>query len=185
MKTSGSNFKIRAIVLDFAKPLLGAVLAFIIMTVTGFHMVTVEGASMDTTLESGEKIIVTNFMYTPQNGDIIVISKEASEHKNIIKRVIAVAGQSIRLDYDNDVIYVDGKPLDEPYLKCSTFEGNRGNYDIPSVVPEGKLFVMGDNRGVSLDSRSSSIGLVDVSEVVGKAQFAVFPFDRFGGFDSE
>ena len=140
---------------------------------------------MDTTLESGEKLIVTNFLYKPKSGDIVVISKGAPINKYIIKRVIAVEGQSIKLDYDNDKIYVDGKELNEPYLKCSTFEGAHGDYEVPSVVPEGKIFVMGDNRGVSLDSRCSTIGLIDMEDIKGKAQFAIFPFDRFGGFESE
>ena len=184
MNTAHDKSKTSSIVLAFVKPMLCALIAIILMTVSGFHVVTVYGASMDTTLESGEKIIVTNFLYTPKCGDIVVIDKKDTLNQDIIKRVIAVEGQSIRLDYDNDKIYIDGKELNEPYLKCSTFAGRRGNYDIPSVIPEGKVFVMGDNRGISLDSRSSDVGMVDVKDIIGKAQFAVFPFDRLGGFDS-
>lgn len=184
MNTTAAKSKIFSTVRYFIKPMIVTMTAFVLMMVTGFHIVTVEGASMNTTLESGEIIVVTNFLYTPQSGDIVCISQGAPLFKNIVKRVIAVEGQSIKLDYDNDKIYVDGKELDEPYLECSTFEDKRGNYDIPEVVPEGKIFVMGDNRSVSLDSRNSTVGFVDIDDVIGKAQFAVFPFDRFGGFDN-
>lgn len=184
MNTTSKKSKTSSVVLAFAKPMLFAILAIIFMTVSGFHVVTVNGASMDTTLESGEKIITTNFLYTPQCGDIVVIDKKSTLNMDIIKRVIAVEGQSIKLDYDNDKIYVDGKELNEPYLKCSTFEGRRANYEIPTVVPEGKIFVLGDNRGISLDSRSSDVGMVDVKDIIGKAHFAVFPFNRIGGFDA-
>ena len=116
---------------------------------------------MDYTLATNDKVIVTNLCYTPHNNDIVVISHGAEYQKPIIKRVIATEGQSIELDYENDRIIVDG-------------------YDIPNVVPKGKIFVMGDNRKVSMDSRSSEIGLIDVENVIGKAQFVLFPFNHFG-----
>ena len=104
MNTAHVKSKTSSIVLAFVKPMLCALIAIILMTVSGFHVVTVYGASMDTTLESGEKIIVTNFLYTPKCGDIVVIDKKDTLNQDIIKRVIAVEGQSIRLDYDNDKI---------------------------------------------------------------------------------
>ncbi|MEE1105337.1 MAG: signal peptidase I, partial [Ruminococcus sp.] len=106
----------------------------------------------------------------------------------IIKRVIAIGGQTVKLDYENDKIFVDGAELTEDYIKGTTFSNN-GNKDSKYlepdesgnfVIPEGKLFVLGDNRAVSLDSRSPEIGLIDVKDVIGKAQFVVFPFNRFG-----
>ncbi|MED9968434.1 MAG: signal peptidase I [Ruminococcus sp.] len=182
---NNTKSKITSAVFEWVKPMLFALALLALIMISGFRVVTVQGASMDTTLESGEKVITTNFMYTPKSGDIVVISKGEHHDSPIIKRVIAVEGQRIELDYDNDKIYVDGKELNEPYLKCSTFGGRCADYNIPSVVPEGKLFVLGDNRGVSLDSRSSEIGLIDKENVVGKAHFAVFPFDRFGGLESQ
>lgn len=146
----------------------------------GIRIVTVDGPSMDTTLESGEKLVMTNFNYTPRTGDIIVVSKGASYDHPFIKRVIATGGQRLKLDYENDAIYVDGKKLEEPYTGGSAFDGNYGNYTVPEVVPEGKLFVMGDNRYISKDSRSADIGLVDSKSVMGKAQIALFPFNRLG-----
>ena len=119
-------------------------------------------------------------MYTPNNNDIIVISHGAAYQNPIIKRVIATEGQSLKLDYENEQVIVNGIVIDEPYIKETTFSENFSNYDIPEVIPEGKIFVMGDNRRVSLDSRNSKIGLIDVSDVIGKAQFVAFPFNHFG-----
>lgn len=145
-----------------------------------FRLVDVEGRSMNNTLATNDKVIVTNLFYTPQNNDIVVISHGAEYNSPIIKRVIAVAGQTVKVDYDNDQIIVDGVVLDEPYIEGSTYGNNIGDNEIPEVIPEGKIFVMGDNRKDSMDSRSTKIGLIDVDDVIGKAQFVVYPFDHFG-----
>lgn len=167
---------------DWIRCILFAISIVVLCLTFVFRLVDVEGSSMDDTLASKDKVIVTNFFYTPKNGDIVVISHGAEYAKPIIKRVIATEGQTIKLDYENDKIIVDGVVLDEPYIDDSTFGGNFGNDKsrIPEVIPEGKIFVMGDNRKVSLDSRSSEIGLIDVQNVIGKAQFVAFPFSDFG-----
>ena len=165
---------------DWIRCILFAISIVVICLTFIFRLVDVDGTSMESTLESNDKVIVTNLFYTPKDGDIIVISHGAEYAKPIIKRVIATEGQTIKLDYENDRIIVDGVVLDEPYIKDSTFEGNYGDYESPEVVPEGKVFVMGDNRRVSLDSRRTEIGLIDVDNVIGKAQFVAFPFNDFG-----
>lgn len=165
---------------DWIRCILFAISIVVICLTFIFRLVDVDGTSMESTLESKDKVIVTNLFYTPKDGDIIVISHGAEYSKPIIKRVIATESQTIKLDYENDRIIVDGVVLDEPYINDSTFEGNYGDYDIPEVVPEGKVFVMGDNRRVSLDSRRTEIGLIDVDNVIGKAQFVAFPFSDFG-----
>lgn len=176
MKTDGaiSGF------FDWIRCILFAISIVVLCLTFVFRLVDVDGTSMETTLESKDKVIVSNLFYTPKDGDIIVISHGAEYAKPIIKRVIATEGQTIKLDYENDRIIVDGVVLDEPYINDSTFEGNYGDYDIPEVIPEGKVFVMGDNRRVSLDSRRTEIGLIDVENVIGKAQFVAFPFNDFG-----
>ena len=135
---------------------------------------------MDNTLASKDKVIVTNFAYTPKDNDIVVISHGAEYSKPIIKRIIATEGQSVKLDYENDRIIVDGVVIDEPYIEGTTFSGKYGDNEIPDVIPEGKVFVLGDNRRVSLDSRYQEIGLIDEENIIGKAQFVVFPFSEFG-----
>ncbi len=165
---------------DWIRCLIFAISIVVVCLIFLFRLVDVEGHSMDTTLATNDKVVVTNLFYTPHNNDIVVISHGASYNKPLIKRVIATEGQSIKLDYENDKIIVEGAVLNEPYIDGSTFGGIFADYEIPDVVPEGKIFVMGDNRKVSKDSRSAEIGLIDVDNVIGKAQFVVLPFSNFG-----
>lgn len=138
----------------------------------------VVGNSMLDTLHSDDKILMTNFMYKPKCGDIVAINAENQIEKRIIKRVIATEGQTLVVDYSKNAVYVDGIQIDEPYVSSITREPSNP-LQIPYVIPEGYIFVMGDNRIISLDSRDKSIGLVSVNDVIGKAQFIVYPFDRF------
>lgn len=167
-------------VFDWIRCIVFAIAIVVVCLTFVFRLVDVDGTSMNDTLQTRDKVIVTNMFYTPHNNDIIVISHGAEYKKPIIKRVIATPGQTVRLDYEKDRIIVDGIEIAEPYIKGTTFSGNYGNNVIPEVIPEGKLFVMGDNRQVSLDSRSTEIGLIDVTDVIGKAQFVAFPFSDFG-----
>ena len=167
-------------VYDWIRCIVFAIAIVVICLTFVFRLVDVEGTSMNDTLETNDKVVVTNLFYTPHNNDIVVISHAEEYEKPIIKRVIAVEGQTIKLDYENEKIIVDGIEISEPYIKGTTFSGNFGNSIIPEVIPEGKIFVMGDNRQVSLDSRSTKIGLIDVDDVIGKAQLVAFPFNHFG-----
>ncbi|MEE1219384.1 MAG: signal peptidase I [Ruminococcus sp.] len=135
------------------------------------------GSSMDNTLHDGDKIMLTNFMYTPQNNDIIAINAEDMIEKIIIKRVIATEGQTLQIDYNTGEVCVDGIILNEKYISSFTKRPNH-DWNIPYVIPKGYVFVMGDNRMISLDSRDSSVGLIPVEDVLGKAQFIFYPFDR-------
>ena len=157
--------------------LISASILILIITFV-FTMVIVDGRSMQHTLESGDKIIVSKMGYQPKDGDVIVVGKsEEGYSKPIVKRVIATEGQTLEIDFENQQVIVDGKVLDEPYISSETIEGTA---EIPEVIPEGYVFVMGDNRYISMDSRYKDIGLVNVDDIVGKAVFVVFPFDRFG-----
>lgn len=167
-------------VYDWIRCVVFAIAIVVICLTFVFRLVDVDGTSMNDTLQTNDKVIVTNLLYQPNNNDIVVISHGAQYKKPIIKRVIAKEGQTIKLDKENDRIIVDGVVIDEPYIKGTTFSGNFGNNEIPDVIPEGKLFVMGDNRQVSLDSRSKDVGLVDIKDVIGKAQIVAFPFNHFG-----
>ncbi len=147
--------------------------AIVVMLLTFFiRLVDVSGTSMLETLQNKDKVIVTNFFYTPQQNDIVVISHGAEYTEPIIKRVIATEGQTISIK--DNVVTVDGKVLDEPYIQGNT---EQGIITKPLKIPSGKVFVMGDNRTVSLDSRSKEIGLIDTENVIGKAQAVVFPFN--------
>ncbi len=147
----------------------------------GVRPVRVDGDSMLPTLQDGNWLIVSAFDFNPEQGEIVIVTQpnQTSSGGPIVKRVIAVGGQEIYIDFDKGEVYVDGAKLDEPYVKELTHR----SFDVqfPLVVPEGCLFVMGDNRNDSLDSRSSRIGLIDERYVLGSCLFRIYPF---GSVDS-
>ena len=141
-----------------------------------FRIVIVSGPSMMQTLQNGDRLIVlSNAVYkNPKAGDIIVASKDSfKDGEPIIKRVIATEGQKVDIDFNAGLVYIDDKVLYEPYINTPTnlYEG----IDFPLIVDEGCIFVMGDNRNDSKDSRSIEIGLIDRREILGKAIFLVIP----------
>lgn len=157
---------------EWVSSIIVAVIAVVILLTFCFRLIDVDGTSMEPTLINTDKVIVSELFYTPDNGDVIVISHGEEYDKPLVKRVIATEGQSIQIDFDNNQVYVDGNLIDEPYIQGQTI---RGDTEIPEVVPEGKVFVLGDNRPVSLDSRYHEVGLIDVDSIIGKAQFVIIP----------
>lgn len=161
-------------------------LAALLISSIFFRVVVVSGDSMYNTLVDGDYLlIISNVLYTdPQPGDVIVASKASFRGgESIVKRVIATEGQEVDIDFSTGTVYVDGQVLDEPYVYTSTT--NAEGVSFPLVVEEGCLFVMGDNRAVSMDSRDPDIGLLDRREVVGKAVFLIFPGNNGGAFDRQ
>ncbi len=149
---------------------------FMLIYVLCFRMVEVVGDSMNHTLVDGDRLLlVSNVFYRqPKQGDIIVASKDSFRNGEcIIKRVIALEGQTVDIHFDTGEVYVDGELLEETYISSLTtdYEG----MTFPLTVEEGCVFVMGDNRGDSMDSRHPSIGLIDEREILGKAILIVLP----------
>ena len=154
--------------------LVGCVLIFTFVART----VGVVGPSMQQTLIEGDRLIISRLFYTPKYGDIIVLRKDDFKGEPIIKRVIATEGQTVDIDFDAGIVYVDGVALTEPYTNTPT--NLREDFTGPVTVPEGCVFVMGDNRNHSTDSRTDSIGCVDTRFILGKALFRLTPFSKFG-----
>lgn len=172
---------------DLIYMLAGIMLVFLVL----FRMVIVSGSSMYSTLWDGDWLIVLSgtFYQEPEYGDIIVACKESfNDGEPIIKRVIATEGQKVDIDFKKGIVYVDDKPLDEPYTYTPT--NHQEGMTFPLIVDEGCIFAMGDNRNSSRDSRDPAIGLIDTREILGKAIYLVYPgthgrtsardFDRIG-----
>ena len=179
-------------IFEWLDVLVTAMIAVVIIFSLVFRVATIDGRSMQNTLFNKEKVIISNLGYTPKQFDIIVISRNIenavdSESKSslpIIKRTIAVAGQTVDIDFDEGIVYVDGKALKEDYIKAPTYKPAYQTIDFPVYVPEGYVFVMGDNRNDSLDSRSPTIGkngLIDTRYILGHAVVRIYPFDKIGG----
>ncbi len=154
---------------------------FMLVYVLFFRMVVVSGGSMKETLVDGDRLLlISNLLYQePKYGDIIVASKDSFRNgENIIKRVIATEGQTVDIDFITGTVYVDGEAIEEPYIRNLTTDPE--GTEFPLTVAEGCVFVMGDNRKDSMDSRHPSIGLIDEREILGKAVLLIFPGDNGG-----
>ncbi len=168
-----------------------SIIAIIILFTFVFRVVGIKGESMEDTLFENDRVIISNLFYTPSAGDVIVISRNYLNQSGdlnesdspIIKRVIATEGQEVTIDPKIGAVYVDGMLLTEDYIKPGEITTwTDGTTEARTVtVEKGHIFVMGDNRGDSLDSRDSSIGQVDVRYVLGHALLRVYPFDSIGG----
>jgi signal peptidase I len=154
-----------------------AVVVALIITNFVFTMVKVEGASMEPTLHTKNQLFVFRMGYQPKNRDIVVFKPVGDPKKYYIKRVIAVEGQSV--DIKDGYVYLDGVKMQEKYVADVIKTNFAGKY--PKVVPKDCVFVMGDNRNNSRDSRDEAgVGMVNKKTIVGKALFRVLPFNQIG-----
>lgn len=161
-----------------------------------FRISDVSGPSMEPTLVEKDRVVISPLLYTPKQNDIIIVDSEKLG-KLIVKRVIAVEGQTVDINFDEGIVYVDGEPVDEQLyeedengnaaeLHADHFvntltTANMGAFDsYPVTVPENHIFVLGDNRNRSKDSKHSDLGFVPEDEVVGKVILRIYPFSSFG-----
>ena len=178
---------------DVVEILVLAVIIAGILYAAGFRQAQVDGRSMESTLHHGERLLLSNFFYTPERGDIIVINRYdstktysefelATETTPLVKRVIGVGGDTVRISAD--AVYVNGELLEEAYTKGSNFpdyiQEKAADGSVCEVqeltVPEGCFFVLGDHRDDSLDSRFYEIGCIREQDVMGKAIWRFAPF---------
>ncbi len=161
---------------EVAATLMTAVILLLFLFAFIVRPVSVSGRSMNPTLASGDWLLISQSTAFPERGDIVVVSDTAEVHEPIIKRVIAVAGDTIDIDYDAGAVYVNGERVEEPYILSRMKKPlNASLLRLPLTVPEGCVFVMGDNRNISLDSRFSEIGIIDAREIQGRAVGRLFP----------
>lgn len=163
-------------ILGYVRDLVSLLGAILLIFLIFFRVVVVSGPSMQNTLIDGDYLLLIGkpFYTQPARGDIVVAAKESYGNGTpIVKRIIATEGQVVDIDFETGVVMVDGKPIDEPYIKSLTklFEGEV----FPQKVKDGCVFVMGDNRMNSKDSRDPIIGQIDKREILGKAVVLFLP----------
>ena len=160
------------------KSLVGVLAVMVLVFTFVGRLIVVDGASMEPTLLDREMLVVRSIGYTPEQGDIVVLAKDGFHNGDaIVKRVIATGNQEVEIDYGMGEVRVDGVPLDEPYIKEYMIQ--QYYQTITNItVPEGSIFVMGDNRNNSDDSRDVALGTVDARFVLGKAILILFPLGQ-------
>lgn len=161
---------------EWVQALVCSVLAAVLLFTFAARIVGVSGGSMRSTLQNGDMLLVVNSLLcgSYKRGDIVIAAKSSFEYgEPIVKRVIAVEGETVDIDFDAGVVYVDGEALPEPYIREATHLAEGASF--PQTVPEGCVFIMGDNRNDSRDSREPSLGAVDTRCLIGRAVFLLLP----------
>ncbi|MBR6314912.1 MAG: signal peptidase I [Clostridia bacterium] len=167
---------------DWIQSLISALLICVLVFVFVLRIMDVHGTSMFPTLNNGDKVLVSDLFYEPARGDIVVFKKDSyDDNKALVKRVVAVAGDVVNIDFEKGVVYVNGDALEEDYIDVLTT--TKIDFIGPQTVPDNCLFVMGDNRNASTDSRDKRIGMVDKRLVIGKVLLVVYPFESFGSVE--
>lgn len=156
---------------------ISVIVVALLITFVG-RIVVVDGHSMERTLLDQERIVTTPLYTGLERGDIVVIRRK--DDTPLVKRVVAVAGETVDIDYADDFVVINGERLEESYINGSMNTPDYKMLEFPLEVPEGYIFVLGDNRNHSSDSRSVEIGLIDTRNVFGKAVFRVWPLDKMG-----
>lgn len=172
---------------EWLQMFLGCVVIAVVLFNCVARLIRVDGDSMNNTLRDGEIMLIWDLGYAPRQGDIVVLNKTSvvlpgyPGPRAIVKRVIATEGQTVDVDYAAGAVYVDGQPLDEPYLPEEMYLPYSPNMqETHWEVPEGSVFVMGDNRNNSTDSRDVLLGPIDTDYILGKVVLALWPANRFG-----
>ena len=164
---------------DWIQCLMVALIICVVLFIFFIRIIDVSGTSMKPTLINGDKMLVSDLFYRPKAGDVVVFKTDTYDpNKALVKRIIATEGQEINIDFENGIVYVDGDPIQEDYINELT--NTKLDFIGPQTVPEGCVFVMGDNRNASTDSRKKEIGMVDERMILGRVYCVIFPLTELG-----
>lgn len=180
---------------DILETIFISIFVVILLFAYAIRPVTVEGHSMESTLQDGDTLLMSDFLYTPEAGDIVIVdndyaylldtdgevyeSRGLDSGNRLIKRIIAVPGDTLDINFDTGTVYINGEAIEEDYIQGSTIY-DEGGFTYPITIPDGYYFVMGDNRQNSTDSRSPYVGLIPEDAILGKAVLRITPFSNFG-----
>lgn len=177
ISNTNSEVEARKDTYEWIQCLVAALIICVFLFLFFVRIIDVKGTSMYPTLNAGDKMLVSGLFYTPQDGDVVVFKKDKYDpNKALVKRVIATEGEEVNIDFETGEIWIDGVLLDEPYIAELT--ANKLDFIGPKEVPEGCVFVMGDNRNMSTDSRKAEIGMVDARLILGKVYAVIFPISE-------
>ena len=166
--------RVRMDIYDWIQCLVTAIICGVLIFIFVGRTIGVDGRSMMQTLQHNDRVIMSNLFYNPSNGDIVVFQSPSEQFEYpLVKRVIAIAGQTIDINFENGEVFVDGILTEEPYINTMTTSSH--DFSEPVTVPRGFVFVMGDNRNSSTDSRDNIVGLVDTRYILGKVLFVLVP----------
>ncbi len=182
MDNNSSISSLKNEIFDWVQNITVILSAIVLIFIFAIRVVGVDGDSMLPTLHDKDWLIISNLFYEPEQGDIVVLSKDSFlDGKMIVKRIVATEHQTIDIDFQKGIVYIDGKAIDEPYIADKT--KRKIDMVFPATVPEGCVFVMGDNRNHSSDSRDSSLGMVHESCILGRLLVRILPISGFGTVD--
>lgn len=176
-ESEAATMKTRSEIYDWLRCIVTAIILCVLVFIFGARIVGVVGSSMVPTLHEGDRIITSNLFYKPKQGDIVVFRKDSFDDRALVKRVIATEGQTVDIDFEQGIVYVDGAPLKEDYVNAPTVR--ELDFDDEITVPPGCVFVMGDNRNESTDSRSEALGCVDTRYLIGRGYIVFLPIRDF------
>lgn len=165
--------------LDWVQCIMSALVAGVLIFLFIGRAINIEGNSMLPTLHDGDEVVISNLFYTPRQGDVVVLRTKTYSNCPIVKRIIATEGQTVDIDFDNGIVYVDNVPLTEPYVAAAV--SDREDFTGPVTIPENCVFVLGDNRNHSTDSRYANIGPVDTRCILGRVLFILIPAEEASG----
>ena len=178
----GKKRSVSADLFDWAEALVYALAVLVVICAFFVRLSGVEGSSMYPTLHEGDQLLISSFGYDePERGDIVVLMADGFMDEPLVKRVIALEGQTVDIDYDAGTVAVDGQVLDEPYiLEEMLWPSSSHMQETHFEVPEDSIFVMGDNRNGSTDSRHEWLGAIDEDYILGQAVAVLWPLGRIG-----
>ena len=174
--------KLFSVFYDLTESIVQGIFLAVLLVCFVVRTVNISGDSMLPTLENNDKIIVWELNYKPKSGDIVIIKRGKYLDTPLIKRIIATENQIIDINYFTDKVIINNEELHENYIR----EKNlwlQGDIDLPCKIPKDHVWVMGDNRNNSTDSRFTEVGLIPIKNIIGKAVYRISPFDNIGKID--